>query len=114
MYRCDVPERTEAIPYFSKTMSSKVVTREFNKEVSVFKAWKQDTDNSLAEAFKQDIKHWKGYRFIKADEDREATEAVLKKNFKKIKDIFVYCTSQSAFPTLTQLDFADFATKAKL
>jgi hypothetical protein len=114
MYRTDVPEREEDIPLFFKTMASKVVERQFNKEVSVFKAWRQDTPASLNQAFNEDIKHWKGYRFIKQDEERIETEGVLKKHFARLKHIFIHCCAGSSFPYLTSLDFADFAIKSKM
>jgi len=37
--------------------------------MSVFKAWREDTASSLNNAFSEDIKLWKGYRFIKAEDD---------------------------------------------
>lgn len=94
-YRCDIPERQEEIPIEFKTMQSKVVERSFDKEVSVFKAWRKDTPAILTQAFNEDIKRWKGYRFIKQDEDRMETEQVMKKHFAKLKDVFVHCTSLS-------------------
>lgn len=53
----------------SKTMASKVVERSFNKEMSIFAKWRSDTVSSLNQAFSEDIKLWKGYRFIKSEDD---------------------------------------------
>ena len=50
-------------------MANKVVERSFNKEMSVFSKWRADSVGSLQQAFNEDIKLWKGYRFIKSDED---------------------------------------------
>ena len=44
---------------------------------------------------------------------RADTEAVLKKYFSPLKDIFIHLAATSAWPNIGQLDFADFATKAK-
>ena len=43
-----------------------------------------------------------------------ATEQVLKQHFSFLKDIFVSEISQSSYPALGSLDFADFATQCKL
>ena len=53
----------------SKVMANKVIERAFDKEASVFGKWRQDTASSLNSAFAEDIKLWKGYRFIKSDDD---------------------------------------------
>ena len=50
-------------------MANKVVERAFNKEASVFAKWRSDTGPALTMAFNEDIKLWKGYRFIKQDDD---------------------------------------------
>ena len=42
-YQCEVPKRVEEIPACAKQMQSKVVERAFNKEMSVFNKWRQDT-----------------------------------------------------------------------
>ncbi len=50
-------------------MANKVVERSFNKEMSVFSKWRADTQATLNTAFNEDIKLWKGYRFIKSEDD---------------------------------------------
>lgn len=50
-------------------MANKVVERSFNKEMSVFGKWRADTPATLNTAFNEDIKLWKGYRFIKSEDD---------------------------------------------
>ncbi len=50
-------------------MANKVVERSFNKEMSVFSKWRADTASTLNNAFNEDIKLWKGYRFIKSEDD---------------------------------------------
>ncbi len=56
---------------------------------------------------------WKGERFIKSDEERAATEAVLKKHFCFLKDCFINLVSQNSHPALGSLDFANFAEQSK-
>ena len=55
-------------------MTNKVVERAFNKEMSVFAKWRADSPSSLNMAYNEDIKQWKGYRFIKSEEDKADTE----------------------------------------
>ena len=74
-------------------MTNKIVEREFNKEMSVFAKWRADTPSSLAQAFNEDIKNWKGYRFIKSEEDKADTELILKKYFQPLKEIFLHVAS---------------------
>ena len=130
-YQCDVPKRTEEIGpckfhfvlyallnqlfYFlvAKIMQNKVIERAFNKEMSVFAKWKADTPASLSTAFNEDIKQWKGYRFIKSEEDRADTEEVLKKYFLPLKETFLHVASTSSWPNIGQLDFCDLSVKAK-
>ena len=50
-------------------MQSKVVERAFNKDMSVFNKWRVDSPSLLNNAYNEDIKLWKGYRFIKSEED---------------------------------------------
>ena len=94
-------------------MQNKVIERAFNKEMSVFSKWKADTPASLNTAFNEDIKQWKGYRFIKSEEDKADTEEVLKKYFMPLKEVFLHVASTSSWPNIGQLDFCDLAVKAK-
>ena len=94
-------------------MQSKVVERAFNKEMSVFQKWRQDTPKQLSDAYNEDIKLWKGYRFIKDEGDKADTERVLQKYFAELKETFIAIAATSAWPNVGQLDFCDFATKAR-
>ena len=49
----------------NKEMQSKIIQRSFDKNNSVFSKWRSDTQISCQMAFNEDIKLWKGYRFIK-------------------------------------------------
>ena len=60
---CDF--RTEDPPGLIKELSYKTVYRVFNKENSVFKDWKEDTDLQLQLAFESDISHSKLSKIIK-------------------------------------------------
>ena len=112
-YQCDIPRREEDIPPFAKIMASKVIERGFTKETSVFGKWRADTESSINTAFNEDRKFWKGHRFIKEEIDRTDTELILKKYYLQLKDCFIHLASNSSWPNIGNLDFADFATKAK-
>ena len=104
------------IPEFAKPMKSKVVQRQFNKDSSVFKSWRLDTAGTLAQAFKDDIKAFKGARFIKSDSDREQTVAILKANYLKLKEVFLFLAAcGTSWPNIGMIDFGEkFASKAKI
>ena len=95
-------------------MGTKVESRQFNKETSIFKPWKEDTTTILDQAYSEDIKYWKGHRFIKAEDDRLETEAVLKKYYTQLKAVFLHVSASSAWPNISSLDFCDFASKTKI
>lgn len=91
-----------------------MIERKFEKEISIWKPWRADTAGTLSQAYNEDIKSWKGYRFIKIEEDREATEAIIKKYYPQLKDLFLYVAGNSIWPYIGTLDFCDFASKAKI
>ena len=95
-------------------MQSTVVERSFNKDNSVFRAWRADLQSTLNNAFNEDIKLWKGYRFIKDEGERKETEDKMKKYFPILKDIFINLAARSSWPNIGSLDMCDFATKAKI
>ena len=68
-YKCDVPAREEEIPLYSKTMTTTVVERIFEKHKSVYAKWREDTPGLVTSTFNMDIANWKGHRFIKAEDD---------------------------------------------
>ena len=78
-------------------MGTNVIVRKFDYESSMWKAWKRDTPALLDKAFEADIALWKGSRLIKSDDERLATEAVLKKHYEKIKHIWHSVSSESSF-----------------
>ena len=87
-YKCEVPPRQEDVPVFAKEMGSHVVGRQFDYESSIWSKWRKDTDWVLDKTFEEDIKQWKGFRFIKSEIDLKATENVLKKHWKRIKTMW--------------------------
>ena len=80
----------------------------------MFKAFRFDTPAILKQISKEDIRHWKGYRFIKSEEDRADTEEVLKKYFSQLKTVFLHLASSSMWPNIGTLDFCEFAGRSKI
>lgn len=91
-----------------------MVERKFEKEISIWKPWRTDTAGTISQAYNEDIKGWKGYRFIKIEDDRADTEAIIKKYYPMLKDMFYYIASNSVWPNIGQLDFCEFASKSKI
>ena len=73
-----------------------------------------DTDDILKAAFMDDMKHWKGYRFIKNESEREETEKAIYKHYKGLKEIYIYQISMSNYPVISSLDFSEFCVKSKI
>ena len=57
-----------SLPDF-KASKHKANVRVFNKETSVFAAWKEDTKSSLKQATEIDFSEWKVDRVIKDEKD---------------------------------------------
>jgi hypothetical protein len=51
---------------------------------------------------------------IKSEEDCANVLAIIMKNYEKLKHIFVYLSSKSSYPALTQMDYAAFVLKSKI
>jgi hypothetical protein len=113
-FRCVVPPRAEEVPPYPKPLRSKQVARVFRKEHSVFKDWKEDTQETLDKCFKYDQAHWKLPRFIKDEKDLANVEKTIKRHYKKLKRIFIGEASHSGFPNIKALAYSDFASHCKL
>ena len=112
--KCIIPLREEDVPIHEKVNRFKVQQRVFKKENSVFKEWKEDTQNMVDTMYQDDIKWWKIGRFIKDEDDRLRVEKLIWKNFAKIKKIFTSLISQSSYPNIGQIDFGNFCEVCKI
>jgi len=83
-----VKNRDEEIPIHVKISNRKHIVRVFKKEHSVFKDWKEDTEDSIITAIEHDFKFWKCSRFVKEHELKEVEELTLKYG-KELKNIFI-------------------------
>lgn len=57
---------------------------------SIFASYTRDTDEFLKKCFEADWAHTKCVKFIKNEEDLNATKQILKFNYKLLKDIYKY------------------------
>ena len=89
-------------------MRTNSIVRTFKKEHSVFKDWKEDTPEQIADCIEHDIKMWHVSRFIKDDEERLAVENVIRRFAEMLKNAFIQGASRGTFPYLGWNDFSGF------
>ena len=75
--------RSEELPQIVKEIkkndsSSKNV---FNKQTSVFRNWKDDTQATIKSCLQHDFGYWKVGKFIKDEEEYKECERIIKKYF---------------------------------
>ena len=89
---------------------------EFNKYKSVFNEFQDDTPEFLKRMLDQDLKYSKIQNLIEGlnEIESQAFHAKLSEYYLDIKNIFLYLTSQSTFPTLQQEDFNKFVSRSQL
>ena len=88
---------------------------EFDKNKTVFKAWREDTDEVLRRCFETDIGYSKLHRITKRDEDElERVQEVLWENYAKLKLIFLFYSANSTYPVISLNDFTLFCQKCKI
>ena len=109
-----VPKRDEDVPIHSKEISMILIERTFNKDKSVFADWKSDTDETGINCINHDLELWHGDKFIKDEEDLEATANVMRKYAREIKNIYIQAASHGSFPQIGWIDFTAFSAKCRL
>ena len=62
--------------------------RAFDKESSVFKPWKPDTEETVQQCAMFDFKYWKVPRICKDKQDLARVEELIQSNYSKLKHIF--------------------------
>ncbi len=82
-------QRVEAVPRFEKMIRTTAIVRNFDKDASVFAEWKADDEFTGLNCIENDLKLWHADKFIKDEEDREATADVMRKYATEIKNIFI-------------------------
>jgi hypothetical protein len=84
-----VKKREEDPPTISREIKQKKVERMFEKVNSVFKDWKEDTEQTLVDTIDHDLRLWKCARFIKQEEDLAALEDLVKQKASLLKNLFI-------------------------
>lgn len=82
-----------------------MVLRTFNKNNSVFKDWKVDTEAKLKKAFDLDVSYSKIHKLSKDPEVVEEITNTLYQHTRKIKDMFIYGIGTSSYPSISWLEF---------
>ena len=109
-----VPKRDEDVPGFVKLIRTTPIVRQFERRNSVFADWRDDGPDTARLCIEHDLELWHGDKFIKDEEDREATAAVMLKYAVEIKNLFIQIASRSSFPQIGWIDFSAFSNKVEL
>lgn len=80
--------RQEEIPLFSKSLKLSNKQDLFQKPISVFRDWIEDTDDIVKNCLSHDTRNWKVKRFVDK-EDYGPILDVIKKRYKDLKSIFM-------------------------
>lgn len=89
--------------------------RKFVKDRSVFKLWKEETDEILRRMFETDVGYSKVHRILKSNEEEiNAVKEVLFSHYKRLKNMFILYASISTYPVISWNDFTNFCYKVCL
>ena len=87
----------------------------FDKARSVFRTFREETEELLRKMFEMDIGYSKIHRVIKNNEFQlQTVKAILWQNYARIKNIFLTCTTNSEYPVISWNDFTILCYKCKL
>ena len=100
---CDY--RTEDPPILIKDLHYKQMQRVFNKDNSVFKDWKEDTELTLQLACESDLSNSKLSKIIKDPFELTKMYDGIYEEYKHIKLLFLQQSCHSVFPYITSIDF---------
>ena len=87
------------------------------KDRSVFKEFKDDTTDHLKKCFEEDMAFSKIKRTCKKaemEEEFKAIKQVLFKHYERLKDIHLYYSGRSSYPTISMNDWQIFSHETKL
>lgn len=87
----------------------------FDKNKSVFRLLRDDTNDVLKKMFELDFNYSKINRVIKHDEEElYKVKSILWKNYRQIKNIYVNGIVNSEYPVITWNDFTIICNKCKI
>lgn len=99
----------------TKRATSKAETRKFYKDKSVFKTWKEESEDTLLKMFECDMKYSKIHRVLKNnEEDIAQVKEELWKNYKVLKNVYYLYASISTYPVISWNDFTTFCYKVSI
>lgn len=73
--------RAERIPTFAKQLRINQHFEKFQRELSVFRDWQEDSPKILRECLSHDCKYWKVRRFVPSYERYEAVIEIIRSHF---------------------------------
>ena len=85
-----VDARKEEISHFTKSMSSHLIQRKFDKDNSVFRDWKMDNQFTYKRCFEGDMNHWKVPKMKVKPEDLDEITELLESNYSELKEIITW------------------------
>jgi len=86
----------------------------FKKEESVFKDWKEDTEETFQAVMDSDCKFWKVERIIKDPKELQSTKEMVARYLPTLKKIYIALISQSTYPNISWLEFSHFCHQCNL
>lgn len=90
------------------------ITRKFDKPLSMFQDFPEDTPTFLRKVFNKDIESWKIGRIIKDMLELRRVQDVLIEHIEAVKDVFNHLISLSTFPSISWIDFGNMCNQWKI
>lgn len=81
------------------------VARNFEKDKSVFKDWKEDNLAKLQKGFELEMSYSRVPKFVKDPTVQQEIFSLLQANRSMLKTVFLMLCSSSSYPSLSWLDF---------
>jgi hypothetical protein len=81
------------------------VEKPYDRQKTVFKDWREDTEQKIEQSFNHDASYWRVPQFIKDLKQQDEVADIVKENYAVLKAIFTYYAGRSSFPYLGNLEF---------
>jgi hypothetical protein len=116
MYTFLVNVRHRELPLnlLTKKVREYRIQRRFDKPVSMFKDFPEDTPANLKKMFLKDIETWKLGRVIKDGFELRNLIETLTEYIAQMKDIFNCCIALSSYPSISWIDFGNLCHQWKI
>ena len=109
LYKTIIDFRQEEVPLRGAKITITENVRLFKKPVSVFAKWRSDTEQVKDKClYEHDFVYWKLEKFVKDSEKRFNIEKLIEGAFDFLKSCFLEIASETAFPQVSQIGFANF------